>query len=576
VRRWAQRRPDAPAVRAGDRTLTYRELDELADRFAHQLARRGLPAETVVAVDDLRTVELPAMLLGVLRAGLAYLPVDPTQSVLPPAEAMAGAGARLRFVPGDNPGDDPGDEVPVLRADPRQPLVAGLAAAMRPGPEADQLAGVVWTSGATGAPIAVALSHGSLTAALTGMAQRLGLGNGDRLLAVTSVLTGRAGVEPLLPLVAGAELLLATGDQARDGRQLAGAIELHRPTVVPATPAVWRNLLAAGWTGAAGLTAVCDGEELTPALAAELLRATARVVHCYGLMEAGGYAVTHEVRAGDGPVPIGTPLDGLSAYVADPELRPAPDGQIGELCLAGAAMARGYPGRLDETGRRFVPDPWSGRPDARMVRTGDLVRRGPDGLLTHHGRLADRRSTVAGPVDPMTAERVVTALPSVAAALAVWRDDTPELDVFVQLDHRADASPATVRAAAEAALTELPVACHVTLTPRLPLTPAGRLDRHAAVRPPAMPIGREPATDEERRIAAVWSGVLSAPVTVADADFFDLGGHSLAVLRLTADLEESFGLAVPMAELFTHTTVASQAKLVERLYADLLAEVLAN
>ncbi|HET9443913.1 MAG TPA: amino acid adenylation domain-containing protein, partial [Acidimicrobiales bacterium] len=415
------RRPDAPAVGCGPATLSYADLDARAGRLARHLAGLGVGPGTLVGLHLTRSVDMVVALLAVARAGGAYLPLDPDFPAERLAFMLADSGAAVVLCESGLGGDlDPGGAVVVAVDRPLGPEEADPAGA---GP--DDLAYVLYTSGSTGVPKGVEITHRSLVNFLASMAREPGLGPDDVLVAVTTLSFDIAALELWGPLVVGGRVVVApratTGDPAALAALLAGA----GATVMQATPATWRMLVEGGWPGRPGLRALCGGEALPAALADALVARGLELWNLYGPTEATVWSTVCRVGGPGRPPTIGRPIANTSVYVLDPAGAPVPVGEPGELHIGGVGVARGYRGRPELTAERFVPDPFAATPGARLYRTGDLARWRPDGELEFLGRL-DHQVKIRGfRIECGEVEAALEADPGVRAAVVVAREDTP-------------------------------------------------------------------------------------------------------------------------------------------------------
>ncbi|MFJ8011036.1 amino acid adenylation domain-containing protein [Streptomyces sp. NPDC096339] len=555
------RTPGAVAVDDGDRSLTYAGLWEVSGRLARELTRLGVGPEAAVAVCAERSVLLPAALLGVLRSGGMYVPVDPGYPADRIGYMLADSGARVLVVSGLSGAAQAPDGVAVvdldaLAADGSAP--ADLAP-VRPAPE--HLAYALYTSGSTGRPKGVAVPHRALANFTRDMVRRLELTAGDTVAAVTTASFDIAVLELLVPLVCGATVRVVDRETARDGTLLAKELDSVPVTVVQATPATWHQLMESGWE-APHVRALCGGEALPAALAERMRTALGTVWNVYGPTETTVWSTAHRLSGpvGDGPVPIGSALANTRLHVLDAGLRPVPVGVFGELYIGGDGVARGYHGRPGLTADRFVPDPYG--EGERLYRTGDLVRRLADGTLEYRGRadgqvkvrghrmeLGEIESALARHPRVLAAAVAVhgTGVDAVLAGYVTWRDeegDVREIGDFLRQD-----------------LPEYMVPAVLTALERLPLTPNGKLDRKALPAPSADAArgdgaGRiAPRDTIELRMARLWEQTLgTAPIGVRD-DFFALGGHSLKAFALMAAVRREFGVELPLNMVFRRRTV---------------------
>ncbi|MCS0634799.1 amino acid adenylation domain-containing protein [Streptomyces sp. LP05-1] len=606
----AARTPGRTAVISGAERLTHRELDERAARLARLLAARGAGRGTLVAVCLPRSAELLVTLLAVARTGAAYLPVDPG---FPPARiALLLADATPVLLVTDRastPGPAPDTDAPTppspapTRARAVTPAPAATPTLLLDAPEtAAELADavplaprhgtgadpayVIHTSGSTGRPKGVVVPASAVANFLHCMAGTLDLGPDDRLLAVTTVGFDIAVLELFLPLFTGATVLLADREQVRDPALLAALIRELRPTVMQATPSLWRALLDAEPEVVRGMLALCGGEALAPDLASALLERGAEPVNLYGPTETTVWSTAGPVDPESAGRPhVGTPLWNTRAQVLGPGLVPLPDGVPGELYLGGDGVALGYLGRPALTAERFTADPY-GPPGSRMYRTGDLALRHPDGNLEILGR-ADQQVKIRGHrIEPGEIEAVLRALPGVRDA-AVTDHPAPGGTVLVahwvpatapRTGTAAGAGPGTGPATAAGAVTpgaarelrealaaRLPAAlvpAHFLALDALPRTPNGKLDRAALPAPEATEpgTGRAPEGQREELLAALFAEVLGRERVGADEDFFALGGHSLLAARLAARATGALGRPVTVRQVFDAPTVAALAR----------------
>ena len=570
----ARRTPAALALLCGADRLTYRELAERVLRLAGVLRAQGVGPEILVGVCLERTVALPVALLAVLAAGGAYVPIDPTYPPERQRLMLEDSGARLlltapALLPAlpdtacerlllDGSGLPPADL-------PRAPERAG------PGPGPENLAYVLYTSGSTGRPKGVEIRHAGLVNFLASMMREPGFSATDTLLAVTTVSFDIAGLELYLPLAVGGRIVLASRETATDGTLLARALVESGATVLQATPATWRLLLAAGWPVTPGLTALCGGEALPRDLAAALLGRVDSLWNLYGPTETTIWSTLERVLLDEpagGTMPIGHPIANTRSWVLDRHLDPVPVGSVGSLYLGGAGLARGYRGRPDLTAERFVPDPWSDVPGARLYRTGDLARYLPSGRLVFLGR-ADHQVKVRGyRIELGEIEAVLCDHPGVRQVVVLAREDVPgdrRLVAYVVGESgTGEASPDLAAELRAHTVERLPAylvpAVFVTL-PALLLSPAGKVDRGAL----PVPEWREasshlaPRGPVEEVLVRLWQQILGGgPLGVRD-DFFRLGGHSLLATQLIARIRATFQVELPLRRLFDAPTVETLA-----------------
>ncbi|GHF64089.1 non-ribosomal peptide synthetase [Streptomyces griseosporeus] len=540
--------PDAPALSFGAETVSYGELNARANRLAHWLVERGARPESLVAVALPRSVDLVVALLAVLKSGAGYVPVDPEfpqdriayilQDAAPVLSLTADvlAAADLTGCPAEDP------------------QVAGGSG--------DTTAYVIYTSGSTGRPKGVAVPHAPLVNFLTGMQDRFALTAGDRLAAVTTVGFDIAGLELFLPLLHGAQVVLAPREVVRDPAALSTLVRESGATLMQATPSLWHAMAEAGGVPE-GLRVLVGGEALPAALARTLAEGGRPVTNLYGPTETTIWSTAADIT---GEVTIGGPIANTRLYVLDAGLRPVPAGVAGELYIAGAGLARGYHRRPQLTSERFVADPY-GPAGTRMYRTGDLVRRTASGDLEYLGR-TDFQVKVRGfRIEPGEIETVIADHPDLARAAVVVREDSPGdkriVAYVVPVGGSGGPHHALLRKYAAASLPEYMVPSAFVVLDELPLTPNGKLDR-AALPAPSYGLdqaGRAPRTPQAEILCGLFAEVLGVPRVTVDEDFFSRGGHSLLALRLMTRVRATLGVDLPVRQLFETPTVAGLAAL---------------
>ncbi|MGW1131925.1 amino acid adenylation domain-containing protein [Streptomyces griseoluteus] len=569
VREWAARTPEATAVRDADTSLTYAELDARADALAHVLRERGAGRETLVALALPPSVTSVVAMLAVLRAGAAYLPVDPRYPATRIRHMVTDARPVLLLTTPDVHGTLPPTGVPWL--DPEQ-AAPGRGEPGRPIHPADP-AYVIYTSGSTGRPKGVTVPHGALANHMAWMAGHLSLTRGDRVLARTSTSFDASVWELWLPLMNGAEVCVLPDGVNQDPRALVDWMGRFDVTVAQFVPSHLALVLAEA-ADAAPLPALravlCGGEPLPRALAADIARTWHAEAHnLYGPTEATIDATAHRVP-GDAEghtadtVPIGRPVDTMRAYVLDARLRPVPTGVTGELYLAGPNLARGYLGRPGLTAERFVADPFD-TDGARMYRTGDLVRWNRHGLIEYVSRADDQVKLRGFRIELGEVEAALLARPGVTSACAVIREDAPGRRRLVAYAVTADGAsrPLTLREDLAETLPHYMVPGAVVVLDELPLLPNGKVDRRALPAPepeaetPGAP-GR--GTPQEELLAGIFADVLDRPAVGPHDSFFDLGGHSLLAMRVVSRVRAVLGAEVAVRTLFEHPTVAGLAR----------------
>ncbi|QFU90242.1 amino acid adenylation domain-containing protein [Amycolatopsis sp. YIM 10] len=575
VERQAARTPDALAVLQGAEGLTYAELDAAAGKLASRLAATGVGPGDFVALRLRRSVHTVVALLGVLKAGAAYAPIEPS---LPPERAralLATLGAPVLITDRDQvaAARELGDREVLWLGEPDGTDGWALADAdgeprrARP----DDLAYVIFTSGSTGTPKGVLLSHAPVVNLIEWVNTTYGMGPADRVLFLTSLGFDLSVYDVFGVLAAGGSVRVATDEEIRDPRRLLSILDTEPITFWDSAPAALQQLepffALRGPRADHSLRLVFLSGDWVPVTLPDSVRTAfggARVVALGGATEAAiwsNFFPVEQVDPGWASIPYGRPIDNARYYVLDGALRPAVVGAPGDLYIGGDCLALGYHGDPEKTAEKFIPDPFSDRLGARLYRTGDRAKYWPDGTIEFLGRQDDQVKLRGFRIELGEVEAALTAEPGIASAVALVRD--AQLVGYVVRTPGAEPDPAGVRDQLARRLPAYMVPSQVVVLDELPVTPNGKLDRRALPAPKEPVPYVEPGTPVEKAIAELWVDVLGVDRVGVVDNFFDLGGHSLLITQLMARVKAVLEVDVPMMAVLDNQTLGEFAAVVE-------------
>ena len=571
----AARTPDSVALLFEDERLTYAELNARANRLAHHLRALGVGPDVPVGICLERSTEMVVALLGILKAGGAYLPLDPGYPAERLSYALADAGARIVLTTERLRAALPEHVAHVVRLDAdREALDAESAENPAPGAlSPGHLAYVLYTSGSTGKPKGVLIPHEAVSNHMLWMQSALPLTEEDRVLQKTPFTFDASVWEFFLPLMSGAQLVVAAPGGHQDSAYLVRTINERNVTIFQLVPSMLRNFLEQRDVASCrSLRRVfCGGEALAADLQERFFALLgAELYNFYGPTEASIDVTIWPCRPGGGAVvPIGRPIANTRAYVLNPRRRPAPIGVAGELHLGGVGLARGYMRRPGLTAERFIPDPFSTEPGARLYRTGDLCRYAEDGTLEYLGRI-DHQVKVRGfRIETGEVEAVLLRHPAARDAVVAVREDAPgdkRLVAYFVADADAPVSAAELRQHLKAELPEYMIPSAFVELQAIPLTPNGKVDRRALPAPEGAVAGDvyvAPRTAAEEIVAGIWSEVLGERHVGVHDNFFDLGGHSLLAMQVISRVRDAFAVELPLRNFFEAPTPAEVAANIE-------------
>lgn len=576
-----ERTPDAVALVFEEEALTYRELNARANRLAHHLRALGVGAETIIALLLERSTEMVVSLLATLKAGAAYLPLDPTYPVARLSFMLDDARPKvlltqhrlrdLLAVP---------EGVAVISVDePASAMAAQRAENPRIEVGADNLAYLIYTSGSTGTPKGVMVAHRAISNRLLWMIDAFRFDPSECILQKTSFSFDASIWELFVPLFVGGRLVLARPGGQQDSAYLAAALAAHRITTLQLVPSMLKVMVGEAAFGEyTGLRRMfCGGEVLSTQLQERFYEVQGAQLHnLYGPTEAAIDATHCSCGGGEEwrAVPIGRPIANMRMYVLDARMEVVTVGVAGELYIGGVGLARGYHGRAGLTGERFVPHPYSEEGGARLYRTGDVGRYREDGAIEYLGRRDEQVKIRGFRIELGEVEAALLKHEQVREAVVVIHvsgNGEKSLVAYVVAEAGVEDREGLAGRCQEFLRERLPEYMRPTMIVRLdkmPLTANGKIDRRALPTPtPARPEPdgdlAAPRTPVEEIVAAVWSDVLDIERVGTGDDFFALGGHSLLAARVITLLKASFNVELPLRAMFEHPTVARLAEFIE-------------
>lgn len=567
IDKFAKAFPDHTAINFNKSYWSYDKLVADANQFARFLVNSGIKKGDVIAIALDRTPEMVVSLLAILKSGAAYVPLDPTYPKDRIEYMIADSSARMlitskKYQTYFNSAaselfiEDAWDQFDHFDTDELDTIITG-----------DETAYILYTSGSTGKPKGVIVTHESLSNFLLSMQKAPGISADDRLLAISTISFDIAGLELFLPLIGGAEIVLASSETAKDGWLLLELMKQEKITIMQATPYTWRMLIAAGWNDFLPVRIITGGEALPKELAEKLLPLCSELWNQYGPTETTVYS-TQKLITSEEEITIGKPIDNTRVYILDEAFNMQPEGMAGEIFIGGKGVAKGYLNRPDLTSERFLHDPFSADPGARMYRTGDLGRFTAGGEIQCLGR-SDQQVKIRGfRIELGEIEYVLLKSDGVKEAVAVVSTTTGDPSLIAYIVPADGCDKALVKDELKqklsAALPDYMVPNDLIFISSIPVTPNGKIDRNALPNPATENLELRktyvaPASETEKQLTEIWQDVMRIKQISTNSDFFALGGRSLLAVQIMARVAKITGKRLPISTLLNNPTIARLA-----------------
>ena len=567
---------DKTALTFNNEKITYKTLDRNANQLAHLLIENGVKKGDKIAFALERSAEMVTVLLAIMKTGATYIPLDP-QFPLNRINYMLDDSAAVILLTSKKLSGQYQSKAKELLIDELWPTLSQY-----PDTEPEikvngkDLVYILYTSGSTGMPKGVQISHQNLVNFLISMQREPGITADDKLLAVTTISFDIAGLELFLPLITGAEVIITDTAAAKDGRALLDIIKNEQATIMQATPYTWRIMLEAGWDKSTTLKVICGGEALPAELANRILNIAPSLWNVYGPTETTIWSTVKKLTVNDQTISIGRPINNTAVYILDDFLHPQAPGAAGEIYIGGDGVAQGYLNRPELTAEKFVNDPFADIPGAKMYRTGDLGRFLPDGEIECLGRI-DAQVKIRGyRIETGEIEFQLVKEAGIKEAVVIARPDkagVAKLVAFIVangIDEPTDISKQVQawKDGLKDALPDYMIPDNFAIVAAMPLTPNGKIDKKELAN---LGISTEeitetyvePVTDTEKLLVSIWMEYLGLSKIGIRDNFFQLGGHSLIAVQVMTQIEKETGVRLPLAALFENSTIEKLAGLLE-------------
>ncbi|SFD15597.1 non-ribosomal peptide synthetase [Flavobacterium phragmitis] len=575
----AETTPESIALEFHGSKMTYFEVQEKVNQFAHYLKAQGIQSGDFIAVSFPRSPELLYTLLAIMQCGAAYLPLDPEYPKERLEFMLNDSGAKVLLTSKEVFASLPSwsqmlfieDIIDSLSQYSTVPLPFTLSA--------ENTAYILYTSGSTGNPKGVPITHKNLVNFLCSMALEPGIKQDDRLLSITTISFDIAGLELYLPLIKGATLILADHETARDGRLLLDLVKNEKINFLQATPTTWSMLLDSGWSEKLPIKALCGGEAMPVDLAKELLNKCDSLWNVYGPTETTIWSSLKQINADDKTITIGKPIGNTQIYIVNEQGQLVAPGNIGEIIIGGDGVAKGYWNRPELTAEKFIKNKFSDDEKEILYRTGDLGKLLPNNEIECLGRLDQQVKIRGHRIEPGEVEQALLSLDGIKSAVVLA--DENFLIAHIVPDSEIEEAQTKIPLWRESLAAKLPVQLiphDFNLIEKIPTTLNGKIDRKALSQ---YKVNKKitytaPRTEEENIVATIWKESLNIENIDIFSDFFEMGGHSIKGVKVMIEIEKHTGKRIPLSALFKYSTVEKFAKLLNtgtEIYSDCLVPI---
>lgn len=549
------------AVISRNRSYTYKELNDASDRIAMYLSAKGISSGDLVGISLERHFEMTAALLAILKAGAAYVPLDPNYPKERLAYMVEDSGLKFIVTQSSLENSLPtnGQSVQLICIEPGLNNLPPNSVQFKPVEvSTENVAYIIYTSGSTGKPKGVRIPHRAAVNFLRSMVKKPGICESDKVMAVTTLSFDISVLEIFLPITTGACCVVVENETIQDGGKLISLLENVKPTIMQGTPSLWRLLIASGWKGHSGLKALCGGEPLPYDLIRELLPRVNELWNMYGPTETTVWATCFQILNTQDPVFIGYPIANTKTYILDKSMQPLPVGLSGELFIGGVGLAEGYHNRPDLTAERFIKNPFA---DGRIYRTGDLARYRNEGAIEFMGRIDSQVKIRGFRIEIGEIEQVTLNNQEIRQCAAICKEVSPgdmRLLLYYTLKSVGSITVSDLRKHLKSFLPEYMVPQHFIEMDSLPLTPAGKIDKKALPMPFQSDMQNkdnqsEVKTQAEIYIANIWKEILKIETIKANDNFYNLGGHSLLSIKVIAQVKKETGVEIHPRAMIMNT-----------------------